>query len=138
MIGGMTGRRFTIISVPLVIALIAACLFLMREQRLPPEPLIPSQFDILGDRHLLRPHIQRLLSQIESGKLLGAPAEPYMADLEKADRKLRAGNGKLTAYLFFARPDDAPLRRTTTLVIMVQDKFGHVVRCFAALPVDPK
>lgn len=138
----MPSRRtiaWQVLAVLAMVAIVATLLskFLVREDRLEPEPLNIAGFEILGDRQLLRPHVQHLLSEIEAGKMLGSPAEQYQTVLDRADRKGHSDNGKMTVYAFYARPEDAPLNKGPALIIMVQRKFGHVVRCVAVVPFEP-
>jgi hypothetical protein len=107
------------------------------EERLEPRPFQISELDKLGDRAALRPHMRRIVAEIEAGHVLGSQMDLHRADFDKAD-EIHPGK-KVTTYWFFAHPQfkDQEYHPILSLSVQndsIQDKFGHVFECHVLIP----
>jgi hypothetical protein len=115
-----------------LVTALASSFFQWPEKRLAPELFAISDLSRFRDRTTLRPHLQHILAEIEDGNMSGAQADKYRADLDNAD-EVRATN-RLTTYGFYENPKTAGYEQNPELWIVVQNKFGQIIRCVVVVP----
>lgn len=106
----------------------ALVLFAPGEERLEPEPFRTADINhYFKEGDVLSPELQHLLSELQVGHVVGAQAATFQADLEKAHKT--ATSGRFTTYVFFKYPELGAKEGSPFLAVVVQRKFGHIVRC---------
>lgn len=102
------------------------------EAPIEPRPFNASELAQLGDVSKLRPPMRRLVESIKAGKVLGAPVDSLMGDLEKADEISRGKTS--TTYRFLLHPEAGRQEFNVELTISSQNKFGQI---YCVSVVDP-
>src|SRR5690242_20627619 len=105
----------------------------MVEKRIPPEPFILHDLSHFN-RDNCRPHILHLIDELEAGRVVGAQADQFRDDLEKADEIKGGPHRSYTTYMFYENPSAKDNEGQPYLAVVVQSKFGHIIRCIGGAP----
>jgi hypothetical protein len=104
------------------------------EKRIAPEAFDVDQLKKFN-RSKVRPHLARLIDELEAGRLVGAQADQFRAELDQADEIKGGPDRPWTFYWLYENPAAKDVEGEPKLVVCVQNKFGHIFRCGVSVPI---